>query len=100
MAITVSGRKNAEDPAVRNGGVLRRQRSSSQVQADNSSGRQAAELLLPLDEDVLDELELELELEDEDEVDVAGFESDDFALVDEADDEGELLDDDPRLSLR
>lgn len=38
--------------------------------------------------------------EDDDEDDVEGFESDDFALVDEADDEGELLDDDPRLSLR
>jgi hypothetical protein len=59
-----------------------------------------------LDEElVLDEEDAEPEDEPEPFVDVeaAGFESDDFAPeegVDAPDDAGELLDDEPRLSLR
>lgn len=93
MAITVSVRENAKNPAVRNGGVP-------------ESGRQAAELPLELEPE-LDELEDELLLEPEppllDDVEAAGLDSDDFVPVDEPAEPaeaGELLDDEPRLSFR
>lgn len=95
MAITVSVRENAKNPAVRNGRVP-------------ESGRQAAELPLELElEPELDELEDELLLEPEppllDDVEAAGLDSDDFVPVDEPAEPaeaGELLDDEPRLSFR
>lgn len=94
MAITVSVRENAKNPAVRNGRVP-------------ESGRQAAELPLELElelEPELDELEDELLLEPEppllDDVEAAGLDSDDFVPVDEPAEAGELLDDEPRLSFR
>jgi hypothetical protein len=59
-------------------------------------GRQAAELL-PAEVPVLDDLEPDEESDDEDDdVVVLGLES----VVDGFDDAGELLDDEPRLSLR